>query len=343
MRILQLAPLWERIPPPAYGGIETVVSLLTEGLVRAGHEVQLWASGDSQTTAELRSAYPHSLRAAGAEDPSPYTWVHAARALEASRDFDVVHNHAGELAMALARLTPTPMLTTIHNAITPDHQIVWDNYVGHYNTVSFAAKQSLPDRSFAGVIYNAVDVSSFDYCEDKDDYLLFLSRMSPQKGPDLAIEAARRLGRRLIMAGKIDPYWDGDYFQRVVQPHIDGRLVEFVGEADFRLKRALYARASCLLVPIVWPEPFGLVMVEAMASGTPVIAFNAGAAPEIVVDGETGYVVEDVDGMVEAVRRLDSISPRRCRQHAEQRFGVSRMVDDYLRMYEGICATQSRS
>ena len=304
MKILQIAPLWETVPPPAYGGTEAVIHTLVEELVRRGHEVTLCASGDSQTSAQLSSVYGRSLRAA--DDLSakqPYSWHHAVFSLRDAREFDIVHNHAGEEVMALAHLVPdVPMLTTMHCLITPDTKIIWDHYQGYYNTISWSARHLMPEvegGSFAGTAYNAIDVPTFPFEDEKDDYLLFLARISPEKAPNLAVEVARRSGRRLIIAGKVDPN-DLLYFSTVVAPLIDGEQVVYVGEADARFKRELYRKAQCLLMPIIWDEPFGLAMIEAMACGTPVIAFNRGAVPEIVRNGKTGFIVERVDEMVAA-------------------------------------------
>jgi len=339
VRILQLAPLWETVPPPRYGGTEAVVSVLCEELVRQGHEVTLCASGDSVTSAELSSVYPRSLRtAADLQDRQPYDWMHIALSLRAADGFDIVHNHAGELAMAMSPLVDVPMLSTMHCLITPDTQFIWDRYGGWYNTISHAERRAMPPvrgGTYCGVVYNGIDVESFPYEERKEDYLLFLACMAPVKGTHLAIEVARRLGKRLIIAAKVDRA-DRQYFHDIVEPLIDGDLIQFVGEADGTLKRKLYAGAYCLLVPICWEEPFGLVMAEAMACGTPVIAFARGAAPELVVDGETGFLVHDVDGMVRAILRVDRIDPRRCRRHVEENFSAQRMTAGYLALYERI-------
>jgi len=343
--ILQIAPLWERVPPTGYGGTEAVVSVLTDGLVRAGHNVVLRASGDSLTLAELRSVYPRSLRTAdGIEDGTPYDWVHATQALADAREFDIVHNHAGEPVMALAALVDVPMLTTMHCLTTPDTEIVWEHYGGYFNTISHAqlrASPGLEKLKYAGVVYNAIDVASFPFSDQKDDYLLSLNRIAPQKGTHLAIEVARRAGQRLIIAGKVDRV-DRDYYETLVEPLVDGHDVVFVGEADARTKRELYAGASCLLNPICWEEPFGLVMVEAMACGTPVIAFARGAAPELIVDGETGFLVDDVDSMVEALQKVESIERVRCRRHVEENFDMTVMVEGYLRLYREIAGPPVR-
>jgi len=339
MRILQVAPLAERVPPPAYGGTEAIVSLLADGLVRRGHDVVLRASGDSITLARLRSVYPRSLRtAADIQAVVPYELVHIAEALRDARDFDLVHNHAGEMLMAFAGLIDVPMLTTTHGILTPDNRFIWEHYNGFYNTISWSQAKGyvgLHGPQFAGVVHNAIDVQTYPFRADKEDFLLCLARVSPEKGTHLAIEAARRLSMPLIIAGKVDAV-DRAYFEAMVEPQIDGRLVRFLGEADAQEKRDLYARARCLLAPIEWEEPFGLVMPEAMATGTPVIAFARGAAPEIIVDGETGFLVDDVDGMVEAVRHVGEIDPRRCRSYVEERFDAPVMVDGYLDVYERI-------
>ena len=344
MKILQIAPLWETVPPPAYGGTEAVVSVLTEELVRRGHEVTLCASGDSRTQAELLSIYPCSLRTArDLQDPWPYAWLHSVLALREASEFDIIHNHAGELTMAMAHLVPdVPMLSTMHCLITPDTKFIWDRYPGYYSTISMSQRRNMPPLAsghFVGVVYNAIDVPSFPYDERKEDYLLFLSRVSVDKMPHLAVEVARRTGRRLIIAGKVDSV-DEHYFSSVLAPLIDGKQVQFMGEADARLKRELFAKAYCLVLPLCWEEPFGLVMIEAMACGTPVVSFGRGAAPEVVVDGETGYIVRDVDEMVDAVGRVERINPRRCRQHVEDNFDAPLMANRYLQAYQRIIARE---
>lgn len=339
MRVLQIAPLWETVPPPAYGGTEAVVSVLCEELVRRGVSVTLCASGDSCTSARLRSFYHRSLRTADdLDDRSPYDWMHVALSLREADGFDLIHNHAGELAMAMSHLVDAPMLSTMHCLITPDTRFVWDGYRGWYNTISYAQRAKMPQVSggrFLGVVHNGIDVESFPFSTDKDDHLLFLSRIAPDKGVHHAVEVARRLGMRLLIAGKVDRA-DRAYYEDVVRPLVDGRQVVFLGEADATLKRELYQRPRCLLMPICWEEPFGLTMAEAMACGTPVVAFARGAAPEIVAHGETGFLVHDVDGMVAAVRQVDRIDPARCRQHVSDHFSPAVMADGYLRLYRAI-------
>jgi glycosyltransferase involved in cell wall biosynthesis len=343
MKILQVAPLWETVPPPAYGGTEAVASVLCEELVRRGHDVTLCASGDSVTKGELFSVYPRSLRLAGdIADKRPYELVHAALSLKEASKFDIIHNHVGELVMAMSHLVDVPMLTTMHCLITPDTKFIWDMYEGWYSTISRSEKELMPpiaNDKYAGVVYNGIDVATFPYSAEKDDYLLFLSRISVDKAPHLAVEAAKRLDARLIIAGKVDPNpMDQEYFRDVVAPLIDGEQIQFFGEANSAQKRKLYAKARCLIIPLCWEEPFGLVLAEAMACGTPVVAFRRGAASEVVVHGETGFLVDDLDAMVEAVRNIHQINPLQCRRHVEENFSPERMADGYLRLYRQILA-----
>jgi glycosyltransferase involved in cell wall biosynthesis len=311
------------------------VSLLTEELVRRGHDVTLYATGDSLTGARLRSVCPYPLRAVDPANPLSYQLVHLAALLRDSHEFDVIHNHCGELLMAFAPVTAAPMLTTVHGPMAPETRIVWDHYDGYFNSISQSAKNGFPDRGYVGVVYNGVDVGSFPFCAEKDDYLLFLGRLSLEKGTHLAIEVARALGQRLILAGKVDRV-DRQYFDEKVAPLIDGSLVTFVGEADAPGKRELFAHARCLLHPVTWPEPFGLVMAEAMACGTPVVGLRQGSVPEVVRHGETGFVVDSVDEMVEAVQCVQDIDPYRCRAHVAARFSADQMVSGYERLYQQI-------
>jgi glycosyltransferase involved in cell wall biosynthesis len=340
MKILHIAPVWETVPPPAYGGTEAVVFQLVEELVRRGHDVTLWAAGDSTTTATLRWSSPRSLRTAEISDRGPHDWLHIAHALEdaATGDYDLIHNHAGELPLAFSRLVDKPVLSTMHYTATKDTLPIWNDAAGWYNTISHSQYALLPEFSrlkHAGTVYNGIDVQSFPFSSQKGDYLLFLSRMAEDKAPHIAIEVAHRLGKRLLMAGKVD-WREHEYFERVVLPLIDGDQIQFLGEADSTLKRALYRDAIALLLPLQWDEPFGLVSIEAMACGTPVIAFPRGALPELVVHGETGFLVENVDEMAEATKRVSEISSAQCRARVTALFDCRRMVDAYELAYRRV-------
>jgi glycosyltransferase involved in cell wall biosynthesis len=336
MRIAMIAPLEMRVPPLAYGGTELLVSLLTEELVQRGHDVTLFASGDSVTGAKLVSICPSFLRESG-RDVGILTMLNVISCLERAEEFEIIHNHTCFEGLATAGLVKVPVLTTLHGGLSGDWRLLFGHYKGWYNTISHSAKSLLPSKDrFAGVIYNAIDCASYPFNGGgRDDYLLFLSRMSREKGPHLAIEVARRLEMRLILAGNVDTV-DQEYFQSQVLPQVDNDLIQYVGEVDQARKRELLCRARCLLASITWPEPFGLFMVEAMACGTPVVAFNRGAAPEVVRHGITGYVVETVAEMAEAVQKVPQISPSSCRRHVEENFSMSRLADDYLAAYQRI-------
>lgn len=336
MRIAMISPLELRVPPVAYGGTELVVSLVTEELVRRGHDVTLFASGDALTSARLVSICAHFLRGSN-RDAGILTMLNVVSCLEQANNFDIIHNHTCFEGLATAGLTRTPMLTTLHGNLDGDWRELFAFYRGWYNTISHSAKRLLPAKErFAGVIYNSIDVKSYPFNGGRHEpYMLFLARISYEKGPHLAIEVARGTGRRLIIAGNVDPV-NNEYFRTMVLPGIDGDRVRYVGEADYFRKRELLANAYCLLAPITWAEPFGLFFIEAMACGTPVVVFNRGSAPEVVSHGETGFVVSTLDEMTDAVAQVYQIDSNRCRGYVEERFDAPRMADDYLAAYERI-------
>ena len=341
MRIAQLAPTYERVPPRTYGGTELVVHLLTEELVRRGHDVTLFATGDSLTKARLRSVTAEPVRYGEATDDglshAEYLQLANAQACflaERRGEFDVVHNHAGIEGMVLAEASDTPVVSTMHNPYVPRTRPIWDAYPWFHHAVSAASVATFPARGALPPIHHGIDVASFAVGEPQG-YLLFLGRFSPAKGADRAIEAARLAGRRLVLAGKIDAA-DAEHAREAIEPLIDGDKVRYVGEADAETKGRLLAGADALLFPIEWDEPFGLVMIEALASGTPVIGFRRASVPEIVDDGRTGFVVDDVEAMAEAIGRLGEIDRHECRLAAERRFTVDRMVDDVEAMYRTV-------
>lgn len=348
MRIAQMAPLFERVPPPAYGGTELVVSLLTDELVRQGHDVTLFATGDSITLAKLESVYPRPLRADGIQDVHAYNLANTIACYERADEFDIIHNHThfnGFMmdAMLMANLIRTPVLTTVHLVITPDEATIWPMYKGFYNVISVAAKkvlpESIPEEGYVGVVHHGLDYHTFPFVPEFGDYLLSLSRISPEKGIHTAIEVAKKLKKRLVIAGKVDEK-DRLYFESAIEPHVDGDKVIFLGEADAKLKRELYSQAECLLMPLEWHEPFGLVMIESMACGTPVIAYEMGSAPEIIVNGKTGFIVNTFEELLYATKNIRSIDRAVCRQHIAMNFSVEKMAKLYVEAYRRILSSK---
>jgi glycosyltransferase involved in cell wall biosynthesis len=290
------------------------------------------------TKAQLRSITPVPLRYGETTDDglrhAEYLQLANAQACflaERRGEFDLVHNHAGLEGMVLSDASRTPVISTQHNPFVARTQPIWDAHRWFHHAVSAASAATFPRRGALPPIHHGIDVASFDVGEP-EGYLLFLGRFSPFKGADRAIEAARQAGRRLILAGKIDTN-DADHVRKAIEPSIDGDEIRYVGEVDAETKRRLLARADALLFPIEWDEPFGLVMIEALASATPVIGFRRASVPEIVEDGRTGFVVDDVATMVDAIGRLGEIDRLACRRAAERRFTVERMVDDVEAMY----------
>jgi glycosyltransferase involved in cell wall biosynthesis len=330
------------VPPPLYGGTERVVSLLTEELVRRGHAVTLFASGDSRTAAELVACCPRGLRLdPGVHDAVALTVAQLRTVYARADHFALIHNHLDYFAFPFAWRTPTPTLTTCHGRLDlPEVQRVYGAFPER-PLVAISADQRayLPHARWVATVPNAVDVAAYRFRPDPGDYLVFLGRISPEKRPDRAIEIARDVGRRLVIAAKVDPV-DAAYWAHAIAPLIagSGGLVEFVGEVDERGKDALLGGAYAYLFPIDWPEPFGLTMAEAMATGTPVVAYRAGSVPEVVEHGVTGFVCETLTEMAAAVGRVEALDRRACRERVERLFSPAAMADGYERAYAPLLA-----
>lgn len=349
MRIALLAPVALPVPPAGYGGTELVVSLLAEGLVRRGHEVTLFASGDSHTTANLRYRYPRHLEALGVTDKlsyRPHEASHVAWAFEQAAEFDLIHDHTKDLGTIHSRFCRTPVVTTIHNDFTEERKRVYGAYPDHrYVAISHAHAARMPQLNFQGVVYNGLDLSQPIFQTQKEDYLLFLGRLDQDKGAHTAVAIAQALDLPLVMAGRIAPS-ERAWYERHVAPHLDGVKRRYVGEVTGVPKWELYAGARALLFPIQWAEPFGLVMIEAMAAGTPVVGTRKGSVPEVVEDGVTGALVDDpgdLDALVQATKAALDLDPRACRARVERLFSADKMVDDYLAVYERVLAGAPRS
>ena len=341
MRVAQVAPLFESVPPQGYGGTERVVSYLTEELVRRGHDVTLFASGDSTTRAELVPVIERATRFGGASADG--CWADLVRALDMvgarEDDFDVIHFHVDYLAFPLTRLLATPTVHTLHGRLDLPFLVPLYRQFTEVPLVSISDAQRRPLDAlgvrWAGTVYHGQPLARYPVGDGSGDYLAFLGRCSPEKQLDVAIEIARRVGMRLRIAAKVDEK-DREYYEHVIVPLLDDPLIEFIGEIGDDDKAAFLGGARALLFPIDWPEPFGLVMVEAMACGTPVITRPCGAAPEVVAHGRTGFVCDSLVELVEGVKRLDEIDRAECRRHVEARFSVARMTDDYEAVYRGL-------
>jgi glycosyltransferase involved in cell wall biosynthesis len=346
MRIAQVAPLFESVPPQRYGGTERVVSYLTEELVRRGHEVTLFASGDSRTSATLVPVVEHATRLDAAShdlcaaDTARQLDMVAGRA----EAFDVIHWHLDFLAFPFRRLLRTPSVHTLHGRLDLPYLQPLYRHFTDVPLVSISDAQRRPLEAcrvrWAGTVYHGQPLARYPFSDVDQGYLAFLGRCSPEKQLDVAIEVAKRVGLPLRIAAKID-YKDREYFDRVIAPLLDDPLIDFQGEIGDEDKPAFLGGAKALLFPIDWPEPFGLVMVEAMACGTPVVARPCGAVPEVIVDGRTGFVGAELVELVEAVKRIEEIDRAECRRHVESRFSVARMTDGYEAIYEQLRADRA--
>ena len=333
-----LAPVAWRTPPRHYGPWERVVGLLTEGLVERGLDVTLFATADSLTRARL-----HAVARTGYEenrelDPKVWEALHISEVFERAADFDIIHNHFDFLPLTYSGLVRTPVVTTIHGFSSPRILPVYRKYNGRAFYVAISEADRQPELDYIATVHHGIDIERFSFREEPDDYLLFFSRIHPDKGVREAIEIARRTGHPLIIAGIIQ---DEAYFREQVERQLDGERIRYIGSIGPERRDTLLGGALALLHPIAFEEPFGLSVVEAMACGTPVIAFRRGSMPELVGHGETGFLVETVEDAVDAVRQIRSIDRRGCRRWVEQGFTSARMVDDYVRVYEQVLARVS--
>jgi glycosyltransferase involved in cell wall biosynthesis len=343
MRIAQVAPLYESVPPQLYGGTERVVSFLTEELVRRGHDVTLFASGDSLTSAKLAPGCDRSLRLKGCTDYMAPHVLLTEQVAQRADEFDVIHFHIGPIHFPVVRrLRGVAHVTTLHGRLdAPELQPLYTEFgdmpvVG----ISNAQRRPLPQAGWMATIHHGLPLALYDYCDSPDDYFAFVGRISPEKRVDRAIAIAKACGCRLRIAAKVDCA-DRAYFEEHIRHLLDDPLVEFIGEIGDEEKNAFVGHARALLFPIDWPEPFGLVMIEALACGTPVVAFAGGSVAEVIEHGVTGFVVSSIDEAIRAASAVDTIDRRACRAAFEHRFSVDRMAAEYVRLYRKLMAGSS--
>ena len=335
MRIAHIAPVATTIPPPKSGSVEQMTSLLTEGLVARGHDVTLFATADSTTKAKLHAVYPHGYW----HDENMWPWelyemLNLAAAVERAGNFDIIHYEAAyyPMSLAFARLSPTPILQTLHHSPSHAEVSLWSLYPeAPFVAISNEQARLLSGLNVVATVLHGIDMNGFAFQDTPDDYVLFLGRFTEGKGVLQAIEIAKRVGMKLVLAAAED-----GYYREKVAPHVDGTQIVYFGEADHAAKVKLYGGARALLYPIQAREPFGLVLAEAMACGTPVAALDRGAVREIVDDNVTGIVFDNLDEMAKGLPRLFELSRRRVREQAVRRFGADRMVDEYAAVYQRI-------
>jgi glycosyltransferase involved in cell wall biosynthesis len=340
MRIAQIAPLAEPVPPELYGGTERVVHLLTEELVRRGHDVTLFASGDSETDARLVAVTPEALRLGPEDvDPNLALMLELGMVFEQADQYDVIHNHIDYFALPFSHLVRTPMVTTLHGRLDlPGLRAFYERYdTAPLVSISDNQREPIPHVNWAATVYNATDLTCLTFNEAGGDYFAFVGRICPEKNIEGAIAIARRVGVPLRIAAKVDPL-DADYHETVIKPLIDGRHVDYVGELGDADKDAFLGSACALLFPVDWPEPFGLAMTEAMACGTPVLALRRGSVPEVVEDGVTGFVRDSEEELAEVADQVTRLSRRACRERVEQHFSVEVMTDGYEAVYRSLTA-----
>jgi glycosyltransferase involved in cell wall biosynthesis len=342
LRIAQIGPLYERIPPKLYGGTERIVSYITEELVHRGHDVTLFAAGDAQTSAKLHPACPQALRLAGKQELGAFLQLPMlSDVYENADDFDVIHGHIDYWSFPFARLSRTPSITTMHGRLDIDEL---KPVYGRYRTVplvsiSDAQRPPLAFMNWVATIYHGLPRDLLTYSKGPGKYLAFLGRISPEKRPDLAIDLARKAGIPIKLAAKVDVV-DRAYFEQVIKPRLSSPDVEYIGEIDESQKNDFLGNALALMFTIDWPEPFGLAMIEALACGTPVIARPCGSVPEVLRHGVTGCIASEFDDLVQAVKNVDQISREACRKEFETRFTADVMAAQYEHLFRELISAR---
>ncbi len=334
-----LSPIAWSTPPKKYGPWEAIVSLLTEGLVKRGIDVTLFATADSHTAGKLHAVCPRPYEEDKNIHVKVYECLHISEVFERANEFDIIHNHFDYLPLTYSKLVNTPVVTTVHGISSRRILPVYKKYNNSTFYVSISDAYRCNELDYIATVYHGIDTDSFPFNERPEDYLLFISRIHRDKGTKEAIEVAKRSGMKLRMAGFIA---DSEYFKNEVEPHIDNKQIIYEGHVSQERKKELLSNARALLHMINYEEAFGLGVVEALTCGTPVIAINRGAMPELIMNGETGFLVNNVDEAVDAVQKLGSISRKRCRESVEKRFSIDRMVDDYIKVYQMILEKRKR-
>lgn len=338
MKIAQISPIAERVPPKKYGGTERVIHALTEELIARGHEVTLFATGDSRTSAKLEYVFPRGLREARMKDPygtNSWTLFNVGLAYDLKDEFDIIHDHLAPLSLPTANISDVPVVVTMHGPFTADNRRLFQTLRGpSVVTISEAQMYAVPNLNHAGTVHNGLSMEHYPFGDTPEDYLLFIGRISIEKGVHFAIDVALQLDMPLIIAAKLEKT-DQAYFREYVEPRLS-EMVRWVGEVDEDERNRLMSKARCLLHPITFREPFGLVLIEAMACGCPVVAFNQGAIPEIIKTGTTGFVVQDLEAMIDAVDAVRDIDRAACREHALTNFSAKKMADGYEAVYQKI-------
>jgi len=341
MKIAQVAPLWERVPPFRYGGIELIVSLLTDELVRRGHELTLFASGDSITTGKLLSVHAQALRLdPSIKEPGLYEQMMLTDVYQNAADFDIIHSHVGCAALPYSSFVKTPTVHTMHGIFTSDNEKMFQRFARQpYVSISQAQREPRLGLNYIHTVYNGIDTSAYSFrlTPAQPAYLAFLGRLSPEKGPLEAIKIALASGYPLKMAGKIDVV-DQVFYREQIEPLIDGEQIQYLGEVSHEQKVQLLSEAAVTLFPINWREPFGLVMIESMATGTPVIGTGLGAVPEVIANGKTGFVCQSPEEMVEAIPMAMKLDRQTCRDYVLHRFSVQSMTDEYEKTFQMVLA-----